>query len=148
MLYGEAASNGGNSANKLVVPGDVPHSIVYNRVAVANGFTRMPPLGTSELDQVSIDLLAEWIGTSLPSRQDYDAWRLDQFGSSSSPEGDPMADPDADGFTKPPGVPGHVPTQSGSSVPDLSPVMSNGNISLQGPVTEIRSFYRLKIREN
>jgi hypothetical protein len=48
---------------------------------------------------VSIDLLAEWIGTSLPSRQDYDAWRLDQFGSSSSPEGDPMADPDADGFT-------------------------------------------------
>lgn len=189
LINGEAANNGGNSANKLVVPGDTAHSIVYNRVAVANGFTRMPPLATSELDQVSIAMLAEWIGTSLSARQDYDSWRLDQFGSSTSPEGDPAADPDADGFTNRQEFLAMSQPKSGSSVPDLSPVMSNGNIllqfnapanrsvqvetsndlfqwslwdvpgnqglpqpggpiSLQGPVTESRSFYRLKIREN
>ena len=134
-------------------------------------------------------MLAEWIGTSLPARQDYDSWRLDQFGSSSSPEGDPAADPDADGFTNRQEFLAMSQPKSGSSVPDLSPVMSNGNISLQfnapanrsvqvetsndlfqwslwdvpgnqglpqpggpislqGPATESRSFYRLKIREN
>lgn len=189
LLFGEAANNGGNSANKLVVPGDTAHSIVYNRVAVANGFTRMPPLASSELDQVSIAMLAEWIGTSLPARQDYDSWRLDQFGSSTSPEGDPTADPDSDGFTNRQEFVAMSQPKSGSSVPKLSPVMSNGNIllqfnapanrsvqvetsnnliqwspwdvpgnqglpqpggpiSIQGPITESRSFYRLKIHEN
>jgi uncharacterized repeat protein (TIGR03806 family) len=96
LINGSATNNGGDPANKLVIPGDVPHSIVYNRVAAANGFTRMPPLATSELDQTSIALIQDWIATQLPARQDYTAWRQQKFGSTSSPEGEPQQNPDSD----------------------------------------------------
>lgn len=97
LIHGVAAGNGGNPANKLVVPGDTLHSIVLNRMAVANGFTRMPPLGSNELDQTNIALLTDWIANTLPARQTYDQWRLAQFGSSTSPEGDAVFDADNDG---------------------------------------------------
>ena len=61
LVNGTPASNGGNPLNKLIVPGDPAHSVVLNRVAAANGFTRMPPLGSSELDQTNIALLTAWI---------------------------------------------------------------------------------------
>ena len=96
LVNGPALNNGGNTDNRLVVPGDLAHSIVYNRVAVQNGFTRMPPLGSTELDQSAIALLTEWIA-ALGARADYPAWRLATFGSSSSPEGAETADADGDG---------------------------------------------------
>jgi hypothetical protein len=65
-------------------------------MAVANGFTRMPPLASNELDQTNIALVTEWIN-ALPGRQTYADWRLATFGSSNSPAGDPAADPDGDG---------------------------------------------------
>jgi hypothetical protein len=92
-------NNGGNTANRLVVPGDAARSIVLNRVAVANGFTRMPQLGSNELDQEAITLLTQWITQSLPARQTYAEWRLARFGSASSPAGAPEADPDGDRAT-------------------------------------------------
>jgi uncharacterized repeat protein (TIGR03806 family) len=99
LIDGEAENNGGNSLNKYIVRGDATHSIVLNRMAVTNGFTRMPPLGSSELDQTNIDLVQEWITQSLPERQTYDEWRLAEFGSSSSSEGTASSDPDGDGQT-------------------------------------------------
>jgi mono/diheme cytochrome c family protein len=99
LVNGAASNNGGNPANKLIVPGDTAHSVVLNRMAVTNGFTRMPPLATSELDQVNIALIADWITNSLPNRQTYADWRLAQFGSSNSPEGEGTFDADADGST-------------------------------------------------
>ncbi len=99
LINGTASNNGGNAANKLVVPGDTLHSIVFNRVSASNGFTRMPPLASSELDQADIALLQEWIAQSLPNRQTYDQWRVAQFGSSTSSQGDPAADPDSDSRT-------------------------------------------------
>jgi glucose/arabinose dehydrogenase len=97
LINGSVENNGGNPANKLIVPGDTSHSVVYNRVAAANGFGRMPPLATTELDQTDIALLSSWITAALPGRQTYDQWRLTTFGSSTSPDGDPTADPDRDG---------------------------------------------------
>ncbi len=97
LLLGEPNNNGGNTDNKLVVPGDTTHSVLLSRVSASNGFTRMPPIATNELDQSAIDLLTEWITTSLPGRQDYDAWRSSLFGSGTSPEGAADQDPDADG---------------------------------------------------
>jgi uncharacterized repeat protein (TIGR03806 family) len=100
LIHGVATNNGGNAANQLVVPGDTLHSIVLNRVAVANGFTRMPPIASNELDQRSVSLLTEWINsTALINRQTYADWRLAQFGSSSSPQGDPSFDADGDGHS-------------------------------------------------
>jgi mono/diheme cytochrome c family protein len=98
LLNGAASNNGGSNTNKLVVPGDTTHSIVLNRIAVTNGFTRMPPLASSELDQTNISLLTNWIA-SLGTRQSFDDWRATAFGSPSSPEGAPGADPDGDGVT-------------------------------------------------
>jgi hypothetical protein len=80
------------------VPGSTAHSIILNRVAATNGFTRMPPLATSEFDQPGIALLTEWIhSTALQNRPNYNAWRLAQFGSTTSPEGELGSDPDGDG---------------------------------------------------
>lgn len=99
LVNGEASSNNGNSANKLVVPGDLLHSIVLNRVAVTNGFSKMPPLGSNEIDQTSVELLSAWIDESLPENQTYAAWRLEKFGSATSPQGEPAADADGDGIS-------------------------------------------------
>jgi uncharacterized repeat protein (TIGR03806 family) len=97
IINGHASNNGGNPDNRLIVPGDTTRSIILNRVAVTNGFSRMPPLGSSELDHVSIALLTEWINDSLPSRQTYFQWRLAQFQSDDSEESEPFADADFDG---------------------------------------------------
>lgn len=96
LLNGTAINNGGDPVNRLIVPGDSAHSIILNRVAVANGFTRMPQIGSNELDQPAIAMLTEWINQSLPNRQSYDEWRLARFGSTSSANGEPTADPDLD----------------------------------------------------
>ena len=97
LVNGPANNNGGDPLNRLVVPGDAPHSVVLNRVAAANGFTRMPPLATNELDHAAIALLTSWIEESLPARQTFADWRLENFGSETLPAGAPEADPDADG---------------------------------------------------
>lgn len=99
MLYGVASNDGGDPANQLIVPNDLPHSIIYDRVTVTHGFTRMPPIASNELDQSTISLLQEWITTALPVRRTYDQWRLTNFGSATSPDGDPGADPDHDGLS-------------------------------------------------
>ena len=99
LINGTVVNNGGNSANLLIVPGDTIHSVVFNRVSASNGFTRMPPLASSELDQADIALLQEWITQSLPNQQTYNQWRFAQFGSSISLEGAADADPDGDGRT-------------------------------------------------
>ena len=98
LINGVTGNNGGNPLNKLIVPGDATHSIVLNRIAVTSGFTRMPPFGSNELDQTNITLLTDWITQALPNRETYDDWRLAQFGSGTTPEGDPAFDADADGL--------------------------------------------------
>jgi uncharacterized repeat protein (TIGR03806 family) len=98
LLHGGAANNGGDPLNKLIVPGDAAHSIVLHRMAVTNGFTRMPPLGSNVTDQTNIALVTQWIGSAeLGNRQTYAAWRLAHFGSDTSPEGEPGSDADSDG---------------------------------------------------
>lgn len=74
LILGDPADGGGDPANKYVVPGDPLHSVVLSRVSATNGFTRMPPLATSELDHEAIDLLTEWIQSGLPADRTYDGW--------------------------------------------------------------------------
>jgi hypothetical protein len=75
----------------------VNHSIIWNRIAVSNGFTRMPPLASSVTDPEGIQLIADWIAHELPGWQSYADWRLARFGSIISTNGAPDADPDQDG---------------------------------------------------
>jgi hypothetical protein len=66
-------------------------------MAATNGFSRMPPLGTSELDQVNIALIAEWISEALPGRQTFAAWQSSWFGSTNGADAVATGDPDNDG---------------------------------------------------
>lgn len=91
-----AADNGGDTNNLLIVPGSVPHSIIWNRIAVSNGFTRMPPLASSETDPAGIQLIADWIASELPAWQSYADWQWQHFGTNVL-LGAPDADPDDDG---------------------------------------------------
>ena len=97
LILGNASNNGGDPLNKLVVPGSTSHSIVLQRIAATNGFTRMPPLASNVIDQSNVTLIGNWITGELAARKTYAVWRLEKFGSSSSSEGLPTADPDADG---------------------------------------------------
>lgn len=92
-----AGNDGGNTNNLLLVPGSSAHSIIWNRVAATNGFTRMPPLASTVLDAAGIQVLSNWITHELPSWQSYDQWRLAIFGATNTPAGEPGEDPDADG---------------------------------------------------
>jgi uncharacterized repeat protein (TIGR03806 family) len=67
LINGSATNNGSDPLNRLIVPGDATHSIVLNRIATRNGFTRMPPLGSNELDHASIDLVEAWINQLNPA---------------------------------------------------------------------------------
>jgi mono/diheme cytochrome c family protein len=91
-----AAGNGGDPANKLIVPGDTNHSVVLLRLENANGFSRMPPLATHELDQGAIQLVSDWITQELPGEQTYAQWLL-QYPALTGGDADPAADPDGDG---------------------------------------------------
>ncbi len=80
----------------LVTPGDASRSIIYSRAAAANGYSRMPPLATREIDYEGVGLLADWIASELQPHLSYDDFRIAHFGNLVSPEGAPGANPDGD----------------------------------------------------
>ena len=98
LINGVAENDGDNPLNKYIVPGDTTHSIVLNRMAATNGFGRMPPLGSSEVDPANIQLITEWINSDLPNRPLYDQWRGGFF-TANDPNGIKTADPDHDGVS-------------------------------------------------
>ena len=81
----------------LVVPGDADKSIIYNRAAEANGYSRMPPLATTVIDLEGAQLLAEWITKEIQPYTTYQEFRIAHFGNDTSQEGEPGEDPDGDG---------------------------------------------------
>ena len=140
LINGTATQNGGNPANRLIVPGDTTHSIVLNRVAVTNGFTRMPPLGSSELDAAGIALLTEWINTTLPAQQTYTQWRQTNFGNTTSPDGESTADADGDGNTNAAEfLAATNPLQSASAF-RITPTQAGNDLTFVFPLPENRTF--------
>lgn len=98
-LVNGAADSALHPGDRLIVPNDLAHSIVYDRVAVTNGYSRMPPLGSNEMDETGRALLQQWIGNYLATDQTYEQWRLAKFGELTSAAGAPEADADGDGQT-------------------------------------------------
>ncbi len=85
-------------AHRLVVAGNVPHSILFNRLAGANGYTRMPPLATAVPDREAEELVAAWIRQEVHPYATYDEWRSAKFGNNTSPQGVQGANPEGDGL--------------------------------------------------
>lgn len=140
LINGDATNNGGNPANKLVVPGDTTHSIVLNRVAVTNGFTRMPPIGSSVIDTANVTLLTEWIEGELDDRVTYDDWRATNFEPDNDPSGAPGMDPDGDGVTNQDEYLGGTNPLSGASALRPTVTRSGGNVTLAFSLPANRSF--------
>jgi glucose/arabinose dehydrogenase len=97
LINGLLDNTGGNPANRLIVPGDKAHSVVWLRLQGTNGFGRMPAIGSHVLDQTAINLLAAWIDSELTNTLSFADWQWANFGSTNSPNSLPGADPDADG---------------------------------------------------
>lgn len=85
-------------AHRLVVAGNVPHSILYNRLAGANGYTRMPPLGTAMPDLEAEELITAWIREEVHPYATYEEWRGAKFGNTTSPQGQADQNPEGDGL--------------------------------------------------
>jgi hypothetical protein len=96
LINGGLNNNGGNPANKLIIPGDTVHSVVLQRIR-GNGFGRMPPLATAVIDDVATNLLHTWISTELTNRQSFAQWQMAIFGSTNFANALATADPDGDG---------------------------------------------------
>jgi len=97
LINGLLDNTGGNPTNRLIVPGDKDHSVVWLRIQGTNGFGRMPPLGSHVLDQMAISLMAAWIDTDLTNRVSFADWQIANFGSTIDPNAQATADPDNDG---------------------------------------------------
>ncbi len=138
VILGVAANNNGDPANKLIVPGDPTHSIILNRAAATNGFTRMPPLGSNVIDTVSVDLLTRWIDGELDAQLTYDEWQALELPG--HPDGAPGDDPDGDGATNQAEfLAGTLPLDGASQLrPQLT--MAEGGMTLGFGLPVNRSF--------
>ncbi len=98
LIHGVAENNGGSTTNQYIVPGDTSHSIVLNRMAATNGFGRMPPLATNEIDTAGVELVTRWINGELLDHPLYEQWR-DGFFAASDAMGGKEIDADGDGMS-------------------------------------------------
>lgn len=96
LINGALVNDFGDVSNRVVVPGDLQHSVLLRRIE--GTAPRMPPLATRELDQGAIALLQDWIGTGLTNRQSFADWQVAYFGSTTAPGSGPGEDPDGDGW--------------------------------------------------
>lgn len=83
---------------KYIIPGQVENSHLMHRLTGSSAFTRMPPLGSNELDLENIQLLTEWISSELPHRHLYESWQKEYFSSSDSNSAKAL-DADGDGMS-------------------------------------------------
>lgn len=139
LINGLAVNAGSDPLNRLIVSGDPVHSIVLNRMAATNGFTRMPPLGSNELDQPGIALIANWI-QQLTARQTYEQWRQAAFGNTTDPEGAPAEDADGDGQTNEQEFLSGTPPLAGSGALIPQMVIGTNNVSINFSLPANRSF--------
>ena len=86
LINGTPYNNGANPTNKLVVPGDTAHSVVLQRI-LGNGFSRMPPLATTVIDDRATNLLTAWISTELTNRLSFASWQIANFGATNAAAG-------------------------------------------------------------
>jgi mono/diheme cytochrome c family protein len=94
IIRGVLNKSFGDSDNRVISPGDAGHSVMLTRLSSLGGI-RMPPLGSTTLNQEGIQLVSDWID-ELASYQDYSQWAFSSFGSTNAPSTWPQANPDQD----------------------------------------------------
>lgn len=96
IVNGELLNNLGNTNNRVVVPGSLSNSVLFQRVANF-GPGHMPPLATSIINTQAVNLLAAWITNGLSGYQSYADWQTIYFGSTNAPNSAQLDDWDIDG---------------------------------------------------
>ncbi|MCL4788884.1 MAG: PQQ-dependent sugar dehydrogenase [Verrucomicrobia bacterium] len=96
IIHGLLHNDFGNSQNRVIAPGDLARSVLFQRIAT-RGSGQMPPLASSVVDPQGVALLSAWITNDLPAYQTFADWQVAWFGSTNSPEAAPFSDPDGDG---------------------------------------------------
>ena len=67
IVNGEVRDTQGGPALRVVAPGDLDHSSLYQRLAAPDGPQRMPPLGRNVVHHEALTAVAAWIRT-LPTK--------------------------------------------------------------------------------
>jgi uncharacterized repeat protein (TIGR03806 family) len=96
LLSAPLNNNGGNPANRLIVPGQPANSVLLSRLTACCGFSRMPPLASSIVDTQGAALIHDWILHEVPTYQSYTEWATHAFGDPSLPIAAKHAHADAD----------------------------------------------------
>ncbi|MDX6765666.1 MAG: PQQ-dependent sugar dehydrogenase [Candidatus Methylacidiphilales bacterium] len=68
ILNGSLSNNGGNPNARVLVPGSTANSMLLTRLRAPSSPSRMPPLGSHELDRSTIDLVTRWISGDAQGR--------------------------------------------------------------------------------
>jgi mono/diheme cytochrome c family protein len=95
LVRGLLANDGGNAQNRVIAPGSLERSMLYQRIT-STGPDRMPPRGTTRVDAEAAALIEAWILQDLPQHLAYQEWRLQQFGETEQPRSAESGDADGD----------------------------------------------------
>jgi hypothetical protein len=131
-LIDGALFNPQQSQHKAIVRGQPANSAILSRMAASNGYTRMPPLATAEVDNAGIQVVTDWINESV-SRQTYDEWRAANFGNTASAQGAPTFDADFDGQNNRFEFLGGTGPLNGGSILRPSISVAGGMVTVQFP---------------
>ena len=78
LLNGELVRAEGAEDHRVIVPADLDHSELFQRISKPDA-KRMPPVGSHVLDEDGIELMRAWIESLNPSRT-YTQWQSSAFG--------------------------------------------------------------------
>ena len=137
LINGVPLNDGGNDDRRLIVPGDSNLSVLLSRIGETHGFSRMPNIGTNEVDQSGIDLIREWIDSVSTG---FVNWQNDSFVNPESLDASGSADPDRDGATNNFEFLVSTDALDAESFWRIELRMENDQVSLQIPVTQNRTY--------
>jgi len=60
LVNGALVDNAGDSANRVITPGDLLHSMLLTRIS-SRGANQMPPLASYEVDDADVAMVSAWI---------------------------------------------------------------------------------------
>ena len=61
FLYGNVSDEIGITGGKVIIPGDIDRSILYQRINDVHSGISMPPLAKNKIDTAGVELIKEWI---------------------------------------------------------------------------------------